>query len=159
MKTEVIKETKNLDIRKGSLSSDILTKITKEFGDLFLIFINENFNLCLNRGQFPEIPSNFLQIAEVTPIYNKANLFQKDKYRQISFLSNISKIYERIMHNQINDFFINKLSKYQCGFRKGFETQHGLLVMIEKLWKILDNKGVFAAVFTDLSKAFDLYFT
>ena len=56
-----------------------------------------------------------------------------------------------IMHNQMNSFFINKLSRYQCGFRKGFETQHCLLVMIEKFRKIRDNKGVF----TDLSKAFD----
>ena len=54
------------------------------------------------------------------------------------------------MHNQMNNFFINKLSRYQCGFRKGFGTQHCLLVMIEKLRKIRDNKGVF----TDLSKAF-----
>ena len=58
------------------------------------------------------------------------------------------------MHNQINNFFINKLSKYQCGFRKGLGTQHCLLVMIEKLREIQDNKGVFAAVFTDLSEAF-----
>ena len=45
---------------------------------------------------------------------------EKDNYRPISFLSNISKIYERIMHNPINDFFINKLYKCQCGFRKWF---------------------------------------
>ena len=54
----------------------------------------------------------------------------------------------------MNDFFINKLSKDQCSFRKGFVTQHCLLLMIEKLWKISGNKGVFPAVFTDLSKAF-----
>ena len=60
-----------------------------------------------------------------------------------------------IMHNQMNNFFINKLSRYQCGFRKGFGTQHCLLVMIEKLRKIRDDKRVFAAVFTDLLKAFD----
>ena len=55
------------------------------------------------------------------------------------------------MHNQMNNNLINKLSKYKCGFRKGFDTQHCLL----ELWKIRDNKGVFAAVLTDLSKAFD----
>ena len=104
----------------------------------------------MNKGEFLEI----LKIAEVTPIYKKANPFEKDNYRPISILSNISKIYERIMHNQMNDFFINKLSKYQCGFRKRFETQHCLLVMIKKLRKIRDNKGVFAAVFTDLSRVF-----
>ena len=59
------------------------------------------------------------------------------------------------MHNQMNNFFINKLCKYQCGFRKGFATQHCLLEMIEKVRKMQNNKEVFAAVFTDLSKNFD----
>ena len=105
----------------------------------------------MNKGEFPEV----LKIAEITPIYKKANPFEKDNYIPSSILSNISKIFERIMHNQSNSFFINRLSKYQCGFRKGFGTQHCLLVMIEKLRRIRDNKGVFEAVFTDLSKAFD----
>ena len=80
-KTEVIKEIKNLDIKKGSLSSDIPTKVIKEFDDLFAIFITENFNLCLNIGKFPEI----LKIAEVTPIYEKENPFEKDNYRPLGF--------------------------------------------------------------------------
>ena len=150
-KTEVTKEIKNLDIKEGSLFSDIPTKIIKEFDDLFATFIPENFNLCLNKGGFPEI----LKIVEITQIFKKGNPFEKDNYRQISILSNISKSFERIMHNQRNNFFINKLSKDQCGFRKRFGTQHCLLVMIENLREIRDNKEVFAAVFTDLSNAFD----
>ena len=131
-KTEVIKEIKNLDIKKGSLSSDIPTKIIR----IWWFIRNKNFNLCLNED-FPEI----LKIAQVTPIYKKANPFEKDNYRPIRNLSNISKIFAIIMHNQMNNFFINKLSKYQCGFRKGFGTQHCLLVMIEKLRKIQDING------------------
>ena len=137
-KTEVIKEIINLDIKKGSLSSDIPTKIIKEFDDLFVTFITGNFNLCLTKAEFPQV----LEIAKVTPIYKKANPFEKDNYRPISILSNISKVFERTMHNQINNFIINKLSKYQCGFRKGFGTQQCLLAMIKKLRKIRDNKGI-----------------
>ena len=109
MKTEVIKEIKNLDIKKGTLSSDISTKIITEFGNLISVSIIENFNLPLNKGEFSEIR----KIAHVTPVYQKANPFEKDNHRPICILSNISKIYERIMHNQMNDFFINKLSKNQ----------------------------------------------
>ena len=47
------------------------------------------------------------------------------------------------------------LSRYQCGFRKGYDPQHCLLAMIDK-WKIaVDNGNVFGALLTDLSKAFD----
>ena len=58
-------------------------------------------------------------------------------------------MYERRIQTQLNQYFANFLSKFQCGFRQGFSTQHCLLVMIEKLRKIVDKKGVFAAVLTD----------
>ena len=48
--------------------------------------------------------------------------------------------------------FAHKLSKFQCGFRKGFSAQHCLIYMIEKWKKSLDKKGVAGAL---LSKAFD----
>ena len=61
VKTEVIKKIKNLEIKKGSLSINIPTKIIKEFDDLFSVFITENFKLCLNKREFREI----VKIAEV----------------------------------------------------------------------------------------------
>ena len=75
----------------------------------------------------------------------------KNNYRPARILSNTSKLYERCMHQQINEYFESLLSKFQCGFRQGFSAQHCLLVMVEKLKKIRDNKGVFAAVLTGLS--------
>ena len=59
------------------------------------------------------------------------------------------------MHKQINEYFESLLSKFQCGFRQGLSAQHCLLVTVEKMKKIRDNKGGFVAVLTDLSKAFD----
>ena len=47
------------------------------------------------------------------------------------------------------------LSKYQCGFQKGFNAQHCLLAMLKKWKKAVDTKKVFGALLTDLSKAFD----
>ena len=51
------------------------------------------------------------------------------------------------MHN----YFDNILSKFQCGFRKGYRPQH-LLLMINKWKKVADSNKVFRAVLTDLSK-------
>ena len=36
------------------------------------------------------------------------------------------------MHNQLSTYSEKILSKFQCGFRKGFSTQHCLLLMSEK---------------------------
>ena len=44
--------------------------------------------------------------------------------------------------NHLSIITINHfLSKFQCGFRQGFNTQHCLLIMIEKLRKTRDEKG------------------
>ena len=57
---------------------------------------------------------------------------------------------------RIHDYFDkNIFSKYQCGFRKDFSTQHALLVMIEKMKIDRDDKQFCAAILSDLSKAFD----
>ena len=45
--------------------------------------------------------------------------FIESNYIPVSILSNISKIYERCLYTQIASFFEDKLSRYQCGFRKG----------------------------------------
>ena len=47
------------------------------------------------------------------------------------------------------------LSKYECGFRKGYSTQCFLLAMLEKWRSSVDNRRTFGALLTDLSKAFD----
>ena len=73
----------------------------------------------------------------------------------MSILSNVSKIYERFLYDQIQDYFDSILSKYQCRFRRGYNAQHCLITLIEKWKKSVDNGGALGALFTDLSKAFD----
>ena len=62
------------------------------------------------------------------------------------------------MHDNMSDYFNDVLSKYQCGFRKSFGAQNYLLYMIETIRETRDNHRVFAAVMTDLSKAFHCIF-
>ena len=88
------------------------------------------------------------------PHIKKSELFKKN-YRPVSILANVSKIYERCLYDQIATYFEHIFSRYQCGFRKGYSAQQCLLAMIEKWKKTVDNGGVFGALLTDLSKAFD----
>ena len=101
----------------------------------------------MNKGVFPDK----LKHADIKPIYKKESRNEKENYRPVSILPNLSKIFERCMYDQLKDYFDKLLSKYRCEFRKGFITQHCLLAIIEKLQKSLDSGGLF----TDLSKAFD----
>ena len=93
--------------------------------------------------------------AVIVPVHTKKSKSFKENYRPISILPNISKVYERCLYDPISIFFEDVFSKYQCGFRKGYSAQHSLLIMIEKWKKVVDYGGVFGALLTDLSKAFD----
>ena len=75
--------------------------------------------------------------------------------RPVSVLPTVSKIYERCLYDQINEYFQPLFSKLQWGFRKGHSAQHCLLVLIEKCRKVLDRLGFAGLLLTDLSKAFD----
>ena len=52
-------------------------------------------------------------------------------------------------------YFDKLLSDQQCGFRKGYRTQHCLLNLLEKSKNSVDKSKSFGALLTDLSKAFD----
>ena len=45
--------------------------------------------------------------------------------------------------------------KINVVFRKGYNSQHCIVAMIEKWKKSLTSKGTFGALLTDLSKAFN----
>ena len=76
-------------------------------------------------------------------------------YRPISILPNLSKIYEQFRQNQMYPYLNQIFSKYQCGFKKGYNAQHCLMTMIEKWHIFLDIGGHAGALLTDLSKTFD----
>ena len=59
------------------------------------------------------------------------------------------------MHKQITIHIEKYLSPFLCGYRKGFNTQHALMALIEKWKQSLDEKGYAGGILMDLSKAFD----
>ena len=78
-----------------------------------------------------------------------------DNYGPVSILPNVSKTFERSIFCQLSNFMDQFLSKYQCGFLKGYSTQYCLLAILEK-WKSAVDKGKsFGALLADLPKAFD----
>ena len=70
-------------------------------------------------------------------------------------MSNVSKIHERLLFDQVNDYFECLFAKYQCGLWQGFSAQYCLIAMLEKWKKSVDKGKAFTALLTDLSKVLD----
>ena len=65
------------------------------------------------------------------------------------------KIFEKLLCKQLAVFAYQNLSKYYCGFGKGFSTQYFLVAMLERWKGAADDKKVFGVHLTDLSKSFN----
>ena len=82
-------------------------------------------------------------------------ILDKESYGALRFLLHFSKSFEKIVYEQINSYMDPTFSHLLCGFRKSHNTQYFLLQMLEKWKLVLDRECNLAAIFMDISKAFD----
>ena len=114
-------------------------------------FSRTSINIAIKYSSFP----TSLELADVTPVYKKWRKDIKENFSPLSILPILPKFFEKCMFAQISTFFDNIFSNQKCNFRKGYSTQHYLLVMVETWKRSVDKGKVFGALLTDLSKAFD----
>ena len=110
-------------------------------------------NISLHYGIFPDR----LKQAVITPIHKQGNRHIVDNYRPISVLSVFSKIFEKLMYQQLYNYLIqnNILYLHQYGFQQGHSTDHALIAVTNYIYNALNNKEKCIAVSIDLKKAFD----
>ena len=148
---QTLKELEKLDPKKTSQMDDTLVKVIKGNKEIVAFFIHHNFNNSLSSSTF----STALKYADFKPVLKKDDKTNKENYRPISILPTLSKVYERLIYNQMCPYFDKLFSKFQWGFRKGFNDEHCLITMIEKWRRSVDGGGQAGALLIDLSKAFD----
>ena len=74
-------------------------------------------------------------------------------YRSISIIPTVSKIFERILFNQLQRFSNKFISLLLCGFRKRYGTQYALINLFQKWQRCLDaSDGIFGTLLIDSSK-------
>ena len=133
---EIKKVIRGMNVHKTCQLKDIPTKIITMNADIFA-----NFNYCIDNGEFPQV----FKHAGITLVHKKKEKSDKTNYRPVGILSNLCKIYEKLIYNQLHDYFDKILFPSQCGFRKGYSSQHCLLAMLENFKKFADNGNEFGA--------------
>ena len=113
--------------------------------------------IILNHSLRTGIFQDELKIAKVIPLHKKDDLTSISNYRPISILPSISKIFERVMFNQLYSYFIENdlLYSSQYDSRKGHSTEFAVLEIIDRIILDLDKGETPINVYLDLSKAFD----
>ena len=116
--------------------------------------MKEIINMSFATGVYPDK----LKIAKVIPIFkNKGEQLLVSNYRPISLLSNINKIFEKLVYSRLYSFLNlhNCIFELQFGFRAKHSTNHALFSLTEMIREALDNSNFACGIFIDLQKAFD----
>jgi hypothetical protein len=98
-----------------------------------------------------------LKLEKITPIFKKEDPHLVENYRPISLLPSISKIFEKVVAQQIITYFNNNkhVCPQQCGFRAQHSTEHAILDTVDKIAEALNKGNTPIGIFLDLSMVFD----
>ena len=131
------------------ISNKLLKFVKNAISEPLTIIINQ----MLNTGVFPDL----LKISKVIPIYKKEDDTMFSNYRPISLLPSISKIFEKVILEQLATYLDrnNLIYKHQYGFRKNHSTEYASLHIVDYLNYELDKNRTPTNIYLDLSKAFD----
>ena len=148
----VFKYIKQLEGNKAVGHDGLSSKFIKLSGKPLAMPLCELFNRCVMSSQFPVD----MILAEIIPVFKKKieSLF-KENYRSVNVLTVISKIFERVLADQLMIHFDNLLSVHLSAYRKGYSCQHAILQLTEYWRRALDEGQNVGTIAMDLSKAFD----
>ena len=112
----------------GTVSENIILTILKNTNvseTAGLDRFSYHLNLSITSGKFLDS----YKIVKLKPIYKKGSLTEASNYRPISLLPLISKVIEKVIHDQTSAFLNSRhfLYNYQSGFRKNHSTDFCLL--------------------------------
>ena len=152
-KDYTIKAIDNLENKNSSghdgISNTLLKTIKNDISQSLTIIINQ----MLTTGIFPDA----FKLSKVIPLFKKSDSSLLVNYRPISLLPTISKVFERVIHDQMYEYFnqFNLLAEQQYGFRKQHSTEYATIKLIDHVGKEMEAGKTPTSVYIDLSKAFD----
>ena len=138
---------------KATGLDELLARFIKDGSSVIAKPLTHIVNLSITTGNIPDD----LKAARVVPLYKKKGKTNVENYRPISVLSIISKVFEKVVFNQLNNFLTEHklLYTFQSGFRSSYSTDTCLIHLTDYIKQECDNGNYTGMVLLDLQKAFD----
>lgn len=147
----IIRTLKTLDVAKGSGPDGLPPLFFKHTADSISIPLFHIFNRSLREGYVPRV----WKAANITPVFKCGSKNIVSNYRPISLLSTLSKVLERLVHNNVYSSFHNIIIPEQHGFVKNRSTVSNLVLYANFLFDKMDKRLQIDSIYTDFCKAFD----
>ena len=144
---------KNFDINKAAGIDDLSGRFLKDGADILTMPITQICDLSVKFSCFPKD----CKVAKIKPLYKKGTKTDPNNFRPISLLLIVSKIIEKVVHDQTMNYLMenNVLYRYQSEFRKNHSTDTSLSYSTDKILTGFDSGLLTGMILINLQKAFD----
>ena len=132
------------------MSGDIPLKVLKSSGFPFR-YLAECTDEVLRNSKCSES----LKLFDAVPVYKEKEPTDKSNFRPISILFLLSKVFEKVIFDQLCNYINQFLNSLLCRFRKAHSAQHALFRLLQVGEKELDQCGFVGTILMDLYKAYD----
>ena len=121
--------------------------------DLLVAPLTKLFNQSIKEGIYPTC----FKIVKLIPVLKKGDHGDLNNYRPIALIPVISKIFELLLKNQLEEYFESNylLVAEQFGFRKNKSTVLAINKLYETIIRGFEAGEFVGTTLCDLSKAFD----
>ena len=142
-----------MDENKAADLDNLSGKFLKDGATVLAEPISQICNLSIKYSIFP----SDCKIAKLKPLFKKVSKTAPKNYRPVSLLPLVSKIIEKVAHNQAQSFLDKNdiIYRHQSGFRKFFSTDSCLSYLSNKIATGFESSIYTAMILIDLQKAFD----
>ena len=136
---------KNCDASKAAGVDNLSGRFLKDGEDILTITITQLCNLFIKFSHFPKD----CKVAKLKPLHKKGTKTDPKIFRPISLLPIVSKIIEKVIHNQTMKYLTENsiLYRHQSGFRKNHSIDTSLAYLTDKILTGFDS---------GIQKAFDI---
>lgn len=143
----------NVQTTKAAGIDSIGGRFLKDGAPILAQPISQICNLSIKSSKF----LTDCKIAKLRTLFKKGSKTDPKNYRPISLLAIISKIIEKIIHDQVQTFLTKNevFYKFQSGFRSNHSTDSCLSFLNDKILQGFDFGIYTGMILIDLQKAFD----
>ncbi|KAJ2940455.1 hypothetical protein O0L34_g138 [Tuta absoluta] len=152
---EMVRTLKSIKKKKSCDINDMSTYVLDYLPPAVISLLLHVINQCVVVGTYPDI----LKIIKIQPIYKGKGEMDKPKsYRPISLIPIVSKVFEKLLGLRLmNHFTTNKLlNEHQYAYQCGRSTSDAARDVISRVMNHLEGGRQVAAIFCDLSRAFEM---
>lgn len=151
MKEETIKAINTQKLDKAPGSDLVTNELLKATLPVIAPRLTDIFNEIINTENIPEDWTK----STIILLHKKGDKGDIANYRPISLMSNIYKVFSKIILSRITNTLEENQPKEQAGFRRHFSTIDHIHALRQILQKFKEYNKIYYIGFVDFNKAFD----